>query len=103
MARRTNYSVMTPNIFSEVKNEYYREEEVCVVVVVGLKIDLTFGPKVHLDTSFPMQAAILVTPPVISRRFYLVDFQCTAFNYKLISCNFKILLLTHTVIFGFAA
>lgn len=55
-----------------------------MVVVVGLKIDLTFGPKVHLDTSFPMQAAILVTPPVISRRFYLVDFQCTAFNYKLI-------------------
>lgn len=54
------------------------------VVVVGLKIDLTFGPKVHLDTSFPMQAAILVTPPVISRRFYPVDFQCTAFNYKLI-------------------
>lgn len=73
---------MTPNIVSEVKNEYYREE-VCVVVV-GLKIDLTFGPKVHLDTSFPMQAAILVTPPVISRRFYPVDFQCTAFNYKLI-------------------
>lgn len=29
MARRTNYSVMTPNIVSEVKNEYYREE-VCV-------------------------------------------------------------------------
>lgn len=36
MARRTNYSVMTPNIVSEVKNEYYREE-VCVVVV-GLKL-----------------------------------------------------------------